>query len=1094
MATFLGTRGGWCRGIGLVLVSFVVALGLLGGASAAVVSPVSRGAVSSARTAPACEVPGAPGTVAAAVPASPAVNQATISWSAANGNGSALTAYVVRATSGPNSGQSIATGGAATSVTMGGLGGGTSVTFSVAAESICGTGPTASSSPVTPTGSASTYATATYANHPSAYYGLSDTGGSVMADSSGNGADGPYSPSGLTTLGEPGAIPGDPDTSLLSGGNGVGSASPPLPTGSGARTMEAWINTENADRFGQGLLGYGANALDQEFQITLGSNYIGIDGGGGDLQTVTIDRPIVDGNWHLITVTYSGGTNATAYLDGQEVGIATLANPLNTPSSTLDLGSVPNGPANIGTYVGYMQDVAVYPSAFSAAQVEAHFASSGYSRPTAPAHVHVAYGGTNGAQITWGASHATGTGVLGYLVRVVKGANKGESETVGGDSTAAQMTGLAAGPQTFSVQPFNGFGTGRTSTSNSFTVPGTASTYDSLVLKNKPSIYYRLADSTTGGTACSVASPTDAMADSSGHGDTGTYQCAVVGQNSPLGNDAATSAGTPDTGQSTPAIGVAPAKADSAVPLGNSARTVELWTQSRNPPDYFFPMPLVTWGQSGTDNGFGIFEPSPQELVVSAAGDDHTFDTPYPLDDGIWHQVAVTYDGAHIIVYVDGRPIGTQAFITNVLDTLPGPVDIGATPFGIYGSDGWSLDQTNLADVAVYASVLTTGQLAAHFAASGYARPAAPSGPSATPGTNSATVTWTAPVASDPPVEGYVVTALAGTAKKAANAQSVPATQTSVSLSGLKGGTAYTFKVQALNAYGAGASATTTASVTPTGTTSTYASTVLSDKPSAFYRLGDGASVAMADSSGSATGRYVAPDVTLGVSPGAISSDPSTAVGNPNYSGNSDIFATGPAAVPLADQSRSVEVWLQLPTPCGGSDCIDPLVTWGASSTDDGFEVAEFGSNTIFVSGGGGDTLSFTTLNPINDGAWHQIVVTYDGTTNMVTLYLDGVKVGTAESFSGALNTQPSLLGIGELGGFIGNAQSSGALDVGDVSVYSTVLSGTRVAAHYAASGNPAQAVRLRSSGAAPGVLGAKPPPAVRGTISGDRLNPQGIS
>jgi Concanavalin A-like lectin/glucanases superfamily/Fibronectin type III domain len=1052
-------RGGCRRGIPPVLGSLFGALGLLVGASVAVASPVSGGAGSSVPAAPACAMPGAPGTVGATVPASPAENQATVSWAAADGNGSTVTAYVVRATSGPNNGQSIATGGTATSVTMGGLGGGTPVEFSVAAESVCGTGPTGASNAVTPSGSASTYVTATYANHPSAYYRLSDTGGSVMADSSGNGADGQYNPGGSYTFGEPGAIPSDPDASLLFGNNGFGSASPPLPTGSGPRTVEAWINTENADRFGQGLLGYGANALDQEFQVTLGSNYIGIDGGGGDLQTVATNRSIDDGNWHLITVTYGGGTTATAYLDGQEIGVATLANPLNTPSSPLDIGSIPNGPANISTFVGYMQDVAVYPSAFSAAQVEAHFASSGYTRPTAPAHVHAAYGGDNGAQITWGASHATDTGILGYLVSVVKGANKGESETVGGDSTAAEMTGLAAGSQTFSVQPFDSFGSGPTSKSNSFTVPGTASTYDSQVLNLKPSIYYRLADSTTGGTACSAVSTTPAMADSSGHRDTGTYQCAVVGQGGALGNDAATSAGTPDTGQSSPAIGVAPVTADSAVPLGNSSRTIELWAQSRNPADYFAPMPLVAWGQSGTDNGFGIFEPSPQELVVSAAGDDHTFETPYPLDDGTWHQIAVTYDGAHIIVYVDGKPIGAQAFNANVLDTLPGPVDIGATPFGIFGGDGWSLDQTNLADVAVYASALTSKQLTAQFAASGYARPAAPSGPSATAGTNSATVTWTAPVASDPPVEGYVVTALAGAAKKAANAESVPATQTSVSLSGLKGGTAYAFKVQALNAYGGGASVTTAASVTPTGGTSTYASTVLSDKPSAFYRLGDGASVAMADSSGSATGRYVAPDVTLGVSPGAISNDASTAVGNPNYSGNSDIFGTSPAEVPLTDQSRSVEVWLQLPTPCGGSDCVNPLVTWGTNNTDNGFEVAEFGSDTIFVSGGGSDTLSFTTPYPINDGAWHQIVVTYDGTTNTVTLYLDGVKVGSAESFSGALDTQPSLLGISELGGFIGNAQSSGGLNVDDVSVYPTVLSRKRVAAHYAASGNPAPAV-----------------------------------
>ena len=52
---------------------------------------------------------------------------------------------------------------------------------------------------------------------------------------------------------------------------------------------------------------------------------------------------------------------------------------------------------------------------------------------------------------------------------------------------------------------------------------------------------------------------------------------------------------------------------------------------------------------------------------------------------------------------------------------------------------------------------------------------------------------------------------------------------------GLVAGTAYNFQVQAFGTYGSGPIATSP-SVTPTGTPSTYASTVLADTPSLYFR------------------------------------------------------------------------------------------------------------------------------------------------------------------------------------------------------------------------------------------------------------------
>src|SRR6202043_1621086 len=181
-------------------------------------------------------------------------------------------------------------------------------------------------------------------------------------------------------------------------------------------------------------------------------------------------------------------------------------------------------------------------------------------------------------------------------------------------------------------------------------------------------------------------------------------------------------------------------------------------------------------------------------------------------------------------------------------------------------------------EVAVYPSALTSTQIGAHFTASGDTRPTAPGSVSATAGTNQATVTWTASTATVPTGEtgvlGYVVTAYAGSTAR--NATSVGAAATSATLTGLKSGTAYTLQVYAINGFGSGAVGTSSA-VTPTGTTTTYASTILGDTPAFYYRLDD-SGPQITDSSGNVHHAVPGTGYTNGVS-GALSSDSDTAVG-----------------------------------------------------------------------------------------------------------------------------------------------------------------------------------------------------------------------
>ncbi len=98
-------------------------------------------------------------------------------------------------------------------------------------------------------------------------------------------------------------------------------------------------------------------------------------------------------------------------------------------------------------------------------------------------------------------------------------------------------------------------------------------------------------------------------------------------------------------------------------------------------------------------------------------------------------------------------------------------------------------------------TALTATQVAAHFNASGNSRPAAPTNVSATAGANQATVSWTASTTSaGAPVTGYLVTAYIGTQPQ--NSLGVSGTTTSVTLTGLRGATSYTFQVVASNNFG----------------------------------------------------------------------------------------------------------------------------------------------------------------------------------------------------------------------------------------------------------------------------------------------------
>ena len=94
--------------------------------------------------------------------------------------------------------------------------------------------------------------------------------------------------------------------------------------------------------------------------------------------------------------------------------------------------------------------------------------------------------------------------------------------------------------------------------------------------------------------------------------------------------------------------------------------------------------------------------------------------------------------------------------------------------------------------------------------------PAAPTIGTVDPGAASATVHWTPPAdTGGSPITGYVVRAYNGTGTTVVRSQTAPASATSLVVTGLTNGTAYTFAVAATNAAGTGAFSARSVAVTP---------------------------------------------------------------------------------------------------------------------------------------------------------------------------------------------------------------------------------------------------------------------------------------
>lgn len=200
------------------------------------------------------------------------------------------------------------------------------------------------------------------------------------------------------------------------------------------------------------------------------------------------------------------------------------------------------------------------------------------------------------------------------------------------------------------------------------------------------------------------------------------------------------------------------------------------------------------------------------------------------------------------------------------------------------------------------------------------------------------------------------------------------------------------------------------------------------------------------DSKGTNHGQYLN-GVTRGVT-GALTGDNDTAA---QFDGVNDyVQMTGTSGIPAGSTSRSVEAWFKT-----SSSARQVLFDYGslANTQEFGLWIDAGGATMTAWGWGTGNDKQFTMPSAVNNGAWHQVVLTYNGTT--LTLYIDGVALPTqAATRSTVMNAYGFGIGAvitpgdGNSGGYF-----NGSID--EVSFYTSVLDQATVTTHFQLGGAP---------------------------------------
>jgi len=549
--------------------------------------------------------------------------------------------------------------------------------------------------------------------------------------------------------------------------------------------------------------------------------------------------------------------------------------------------------------------------------------------------------------------------------------------------------------------------------------------YSSAVSLDGPVAFWRLNESATSA----------AVADSSGHGNSGSYAGGVsVGVTSvPVTTEADTAASfNGSTGY------VSVPNSSSLNP--SSAISLEAWVK----PSASYTEPIVLKSYTSHDPPYyqyGLFESGTGLRMELALGGTRVTvnSSGASLTVGSWNYVVATWDGGTVRFYINGAAAGSGT-AAGTLSSYATPVDL-ATYENLRTSGSAYFWGGGLDEVAVYATALSASQISAHYSAA----TTGAAGCTDIPGATASTYTLTAADVGD-------TVKVRVTATNADGSASALSAETGVV-------TAAALPANTVVPVVSGVPERTLPLTTTTGTWSNsptsysyqwqsctqggYSSAVLSDGPVAFWRLNELTTSAAVDSSGHRNNGSYAGGVSFGAS--SVSTAGETAA---SFNGSTG-YASAPNSVSLNPSSAiSLEAWIK-----PSASYSEPIVLKSYTSHNPPYYqygLFENGSGIrMDMSLGGIWKTASSSGASLTIGSWNHVVATWDGST--IRFYINGVAAGTSAA-TGTLSSYATPVDLATYENLRTSGSSyfwGGSLD--EVAIYPTALSASRISAHYSA-------------------------------------------
>ncbi|MFZ0996353.1 MAG: LamG-like jellyroll fold domain-containing protein, partial [Candidatus Dormiibacterota bacterium] len=826
---------------------------------------------------------------------------------------------------------------------------------------------------------------------PSAFWPLSDTDTSTAVDYSG-AVDTGNLQGGVSEDSTPG-IP-DIDSVPVMSFNGSGSY---ISTSNSLTIPDTvseavWFKTSSANG---GLFSFistqtGTPSSDWDEQMYVGSNG-DLDFGVGTM--IGTSSAVDDGQWHLAVGTLSP-TSMSLYLDGSLVGTTTSAGSPPPYAGYWRVGEVDgaywtNTDGNMDPFTGDLADAALFPTVLTAGQVSALSAGLEWQS--------VSFTSTVPASAEVGSTYApTATASSGLTVSI----------TV--DSSSSSICSISDG-----VVTFNAAGTCLLDA----TQGGNSSYYvahevHQIVLVGSifglsPTAFWPLSD--TGGTTA---------ADLSGSDDFGSLQGGVT-------EDVSAGSGGPSPVQVMGFDGSTGYISTASSVEGPDVYSIAGWFKTTSDNGGI----IIQFGQDQTGTGGGY----DRQLYVGTDGNLYfgeycggatVLATSAPVDTGQWDYAVGVSTGSTMKLYLNGILVASNDF-SECYDAA-GYWRIGGGGLSGWTNEGSSWFDGDLAEVAVFPSALTTGQVRALYAvADGDVQ----------------TISFTSAAPLDKAVDDTYTPTATSTSGLTVTF-SIDSTSTSVC--SIADGIV-TFNASGTCVIDANQGGNSTylraAQVQQIVTDQAYAEAVLSLDPSAFWPLSDpGGGTAIDLTGGGDTGNLhggVAQDVTPDLP--AYSSTPAA-----GFDGSTGYITT---------------------TTQYDNPTVYTIAGWFSTTASNGGMIIQFvgtdGYDRELYVGTDGDLYfgqccngltTIHTSSPVNNGEWYYAVGVSTGST--MALYLNGALVGSNDNSESQDLTGSWIIGGGGYNGSwanVGAAWFDGSL--ADVAVFNYALTADEVSSLFVSLG-----------------------------------------